>query len=93
MVRARRPTGELETIPGVGPSIGRDLRALGFEQVEDLSGADPQAMYDSLCELRRVKMDRCVLYTFRCAAYFAGRATHDSELLKWWNWKGRESGW
>ncbi|NQU25233.1 MAG: pathogenicity locus, partial [Candidatus Nealsonbacteria bacterium] len=27
------------------------------------------------------------LYVFRCAVYFASNATHDAELLKWWNWK------
>jgi hypothetical protein len=32
-------------------------------------------------------VDRCVLYTFRCAVYFASESKHDPELLKWWNWK------
>jgi hypothetical protein len=32
-------------------------------------------------------VDRCVLYVFRCAVYFASEAEHDPELLKWWNWK------
>ena len=33
--------------------------------------------------------DRCVLYAFRCAVYYASHTTHDPNLLKWWNWKDR----
>jgi hypothetical protein len=32
-------------------------------------------------------VDRCALYVFRCAVYFASEAKPDPELLKWWNWK------
>ncbi len=32
-------------------------------------------------------LDRCVLYVFRCANYYAAHKRHDPELLKWWNWK------
>jgi len=28
-----------------------------------------------------------VLYTFRCAVYYASNSNHDPEKLKWWNWK------
>ncbi len=80
-------SGELETTPGVGPSIAQDLRDLGFQRVEDLAARDPEEMYEALCELRGARIDRCVLYVFRCATYFAGNGAHDPELLKWWNWK------
>ncbi|UCG85296.1 MAG: helix-hairpin-helix domain-containing protein [Gemmatimonadota bacterium] len=82
---------DLESIPGVGPSIALDLRDLGFERVPDLAGQDPESMYDKLCILRGTQVDRCVLYVFRCAVYFASHAAHDPELLKWWNWKSVES--
>ena len=32
-------------------------------------------------------IDRCMLYVFRCAIYYASNDVYDSELLKWWNWK------
>jgi hypothetical protein len=48
-------------------------------------------MYDNLRVMRGGYMDRCVLYVFRCAVYFANNSTHDPELLKWWNWKDRVS--
>ena len=79
----------LQQIPGVGPNIAADLQDLGFHQVEDLRGADAEGMYERLCELRGAHVDRCVLYVFRCAVYFAGNEEHDSELLKWWNWKDK----
>lgn len=82
MVRAM----ELRSIPGVGPSIGRDLEELGIRRVAQLKGRSPEAMYEALCE-RRGHQDRCLLYVFRCAVYFASRKRHDPELLKWWNWK------
>jgi len=78
---------DLQVIPGVGPSIAKDLRDLGFRHVDDLEGGDAEAMYRDLCELRGHHIDRCVLYVFRCATYFAGTDVHDPELLKWWNWK------
>ena len=80
----------LQAIPGVGPSIARDLGDLGYESVAGLRGADPEAMYRELCRLRGQHVDRCVLYVFRCAVYFAGPGPHDPELLKWWSWKDRE---
>ena len=83
--RARRD--ELQTIPGVGPFIAADLRGLGIRRVADLARADPQELYDRLCRKTRTKQDRCVLYTFRCAVYYASRPVHEPEKLKWWNWK------
>ncbi len=82
-----RATSDLQRIPGVGPSIAQDLRDLGVERVEDLRDADPQLLYEQLCALRGASMDRCVLYVFRCAVYFATNHEHDPALLKWWNWK------
>jgi Pathogenicity locus len=43
-------------------------------------------MYRRLCDLTSAHVDRCVLYVFRCAVYFASNEAHDPELLKWWNW-------
>jgi predicted RecB family nuclease len=81
------PVSDLQAIPGVGPSIARDLLDLGFERVSDLAQQDPEVMFDRLCAVRGAHVDRCVLYVFRCAVYFADHEEHDPELLKWWNWK------
>ena len=84
-----RDTKDLQTIPGVGPSIEKDLLELGFRSVADLRGADPEEMYERLQVLRGGPMDRCVLYVFRCVVYFASESRPEPELLKWWNWKDR----
>jgi hypothetical protein len=82
-----RPRDDLQTIPGVGPSIAGDLRRLGIRRPADLAGRDPQALYEEHEDLTGAHVDRCVLYVFRCAVHFAGGADGDPELLKWWNWK------
>ena len=80
---------DLQVIPGVGPSIAEDLWELGVRRVEDLRGKDPERLYEQRCKQQGVRIDRCLLYVFRCAVYFASHNKHDPELLKWWNWKDR----
>jgi len=82
---------KLQTIPGIGPSISQDLFDLGYQLPIDLKGESPEIMYQKLIELRGKHIDRCVLYVFRCAVYYANHSTHDPELLKWWNWKNKDS--
>jgi hypothetical protein len=77
---------ELQIIPGVGPSIAHDLAELGVRRVADLRGRKPERLYQQLCTARGVHQDRCVLYVFRCAVYFASHRVHEPELLQWWNW-------
>lgn len=83
---------DLQRIPGVGPSIARDLRRLGVREVAELRGRNAEALYAELCRAMGQHVDRCVLYVFRCAVYFASEAEHDGELLRWWNWKDSGTG-
>jgi Pathogenicity locus len=78
---------DFQRIPGVGKSIAQDLWELGFRSTAGLAGADPQEMYDRFCALKGMHIDRCLLYVFRGAVYFASRTEHDPDLLKWWSWK------
>ena len=78
---------ELITIPGVGKRVAEDLYKLGIKRVPDLKGKDPEKLYRKLCKLQNKKVDRCMLYVMRCAVYYASHDTHESALLKWWNWK------
>ncbi|MCK6621930.1 MAG: helix-hairpin-helix domain-containing protein [Calditrichaceae bacterium] len=78
---------ELRKIPGVGKSIAEDLWSLDIRSAADLQDRDPEALYHQLCALRGAQIDRCMLYVFRCAVYYASNTRHDPELLKWWNWK------
>ncbi len=79
----------LQEIPGVGPSISADLRALDIERVADLVVCDPEQLYQRLCVIQGGPVDRCVLYVFRCAVYYATDERKDPDLLLWWNWKDR----
>ena len=86
-MKSRRTTAdELQAIPGVGPSIARELRALGIRRVAQLRGRNPQQLYERLIRLRGAHQDRCVLYVFRCAVYFARTERPRRELTRWWNW-------
>jgi hypothetical protein len=77
----------LSRIPGVGPSIASDLYRLGIRDVAELRGRDPESLYAELCREAGQHVDRCVLYVFRCAVYYASELAHDPALLKWWNWQ------
>ncbi len=88
-VKRRASRDPLQSIPGVGPSIARDLRQLGVRRVADLKHRDPERLYGRLNALRGARQDRCLLYTFRCAVYFASTARPDPRRLKWWWWKDR----
>ena len=78
---------ELEHIPGVGKTIARDMQNIGIHSIDALKGAQAEQLYDRLCEFKASPVDRCMLYVFRCAIYYASNTEHDPELLKWENWK------
>jgi hypothetical protein len=77
----------LQQIPGVGPSIAEDFWSLGFRSIKDLKGKDPEELYLQLCAQKGAPIDRCMLYVFRCAVYYASNDRYNPKLLKWWNWK------
>lgn len=78
---------DLLNIPGVGVSIKEDFISLGYTNVESLKDANPEVLYEKLCEKTGTKIDRCVLYVFRCAVYYASTDNPNKEKLKWWDFK------
>jgi len=86
MTKNSKSIKELTVIPSIGKSIAEDLTNIGIYSVEDLKGKDPEKLYDQSNKYEGVVQDRCLLYTFRCAVYFA-EGGRESEKLKWWNWK------
>jgi hypothetical protein len=78
---------DLQDIPGVGPSIEKDLKDIGIKCINDLKGKNAENLYYKLCKIKKTDIDKCVLYVFRCAVYYAENTAHDLNLLKWWNWK------
>ncbi len=80
---------DLTVIPGVGKSIANDLWNIGIRRVEDLRGQNPETLYDLSNKYAGMVQDRCLLYVFRCAVYYAEtpQQKQDEEKLKWWKWK------
>jgi hypothetical protein len=89
MLPQREQLKELQRIPGVGPSIARDLVAIGIRSVRDLKGRNPETLYDLSNRVSGVVQDRCLLYVFRCAVYFASTQRPDPKKLLWWYWKDK----
>jgi hypothetical protein len=89
MTNKKEDIKKLMAIPGVGKSIANDLWHIGIREVSDLKGKDPEELYNLSNRFAGVVQDRCLLYTFRCAVYFASTSTkkQNPEKLKWWNWK------
>jgi len=69
----------LKEIPGVGDKLARALMDLGYYRIDDLKGENPEDMYWKLGVLRQSHIDRCVLYVFRCAVYYAENEKPDVE--------------
>ena len=80
---------ELMTIPSIGKSIAHDLWNIGITCSNDLIGKDPEVLFDQSNRYAGMVQDRCLLYSFRCAVYYAETEPdlRDPEKLKWWNWK------
>lgn len=84
------PKTELRTIPGVGKETEKDLLAMGYPTIVSLRGQDPEEIYKKDCERQGCVIDRCQLYVYRLAVYFAENGPgEDPEKLKWWYWKDK----
>ena len=80
---------QLMTIPSIGKSIALDLWNIGITSVDDLKAKDPEVLFDLSNRYAGMVQDRCLLYSFKCAVYYARTKPEDRdpEKLKWWNWK------
>jgi hypothetical protein len=81
---------QLRTIPSIGKACALDLWNIGIRSVADLRGQNPQVLYDQLSAFSGITQDICMLYTFRCAVYYATEPEPEKEKLNWWYWKGRK---
>lgn len=81
---------EFQTIPGIGKACALDLWNIGLRNVADLKAKNPAALYHTLNTVTGVQHDICMLYTFRCAVYYATEAAPEPEKLKWWYWKDKQ---
>jgi hypothetical protein len=82
---------DLQSIPGVGKTMEQRLVKLGCESVAQLKGQSAEELYARDCAMAGIALDRCVLYVYRLAVYFA-EGGREPEKLRWWNWKDAASG-
>ena len=80
---------DLKTIPGVGKNMAEHLKAIGVTCVEDLAGRDPEELYLRECAMKGFQEDRCALYVWRTAVYYADHETREPGKLNWWYWKDK----
>ena len=82
---------ELTEIPGIGKVVSTKLARIEITKVEDFVGQDAEELYEKWCVSAQdpYDVDRCVLYVFREAVYYANGG-REPEKLKWWNWKGEK---
>lgn len=85
-MKSRNPAS-LTAAPGVGRAVARILRNAGIQTIPDLKGKNPTALYNLSNKIAGRVQDKCLLYTFRCAIYFAETKNPKPALLQWWNWK------
>lgn len=78
---------DLRRIPGIGRNIEQDLVNIGIKCINDLKGKNPEQLYAEDCRFKGYKEDKCQLYVFRLAVYYAENDVHEPEKLKWWYWK------
>lgn len=92
MIAYKEAIRDLMKIPGVGISIANDLWNIDITSVAGLKGKNPEALYNASNKFAGVVQDRCLLYVFRCAVYYAETdpSEYDTERLKWWNWKSKK---
>ena len=79
----------LTEIPGVGARTAAVMEALGLRQVSDLRGRDPEELYLKEWQMKGYQEDRCALYVWRAAVYYADHPDRAPEKLKWWYWKDK----
>ena len=80
---------QFQTIPSIGKACSLDLWNIGLRSIDELAGQNPRVLYNKLNNLTGVNHDICMLYTFRCAVYYATEKTHDKNKLYWWYWKDK----
>ncbi len=78
---------DLLTIPNIGKRMKESLLNIGITCVEDLKGKNPEDLYHQDCKVKGFQEDRCALYVFRMAVYYAENENPEEEKLKWWYWK------
>ena len=83
----------LGDLSGIGKAMLEDFKLLRITTVDELAQADPDRLYEELCDRTQTRQDPCVLDTFRCAVAQAKDPRLPAAQCNWWYWSGlRKSG-
>ena len=66
----RSRTKRLTDLPNVGEATASDLRLLGYDSPEQLTGQSPFEMYARLCQVTGERHDPCVIDVFMSVTEF-----------------------
>lgn len=75
---------DLQQVPGIGAKKEKLLTELGYSSLSELKAADADELYLRDCVKEGWKLDKCVLYAFRCAVAYANDPAPDSSRYRWW---------
>lgn len=82
---------DLRKIPGVGKKTKEDFIEMGITNVEALFGKDPEKLYEQHCKRKGYQVDRCQLYVFRAAIYYAEHPeVENRDKIKWWDFQDKK---
>lgn len=77
----------LITIPNVGKKTKESLINIGITCLKIQQVKTQKSFTKKDCLVKGFVEDRCQLYLFRMAIYYAETKDPDIEKLKWWYWK------
>jgi hypothetical protein len=83
-------TSVFKRIPGMNITTARDLMDLGFQDIDELRGRSPEALFEEIREIRPKSPDDLINY-LRLAVYFAETDEPDPLLLEAWKWADPDS--
>jgi hypothetical protein len=75
----------LNRIPGIPLPVVRDLLDIGLQEIDELRGRSPEALFDEVLSLRE-QTPGDHLHAFRMAVYYAENPDPDPALLQPWKW-------
>ena len=75
----------LKRIPGMDIGTVRDLMDLGFQDVDELRGRAPEALFQEICDKKpKTPADR--LHYLRMCVYYSETDEPDPQLMEAWKW-------
>lgn len=77
---------QLKDLTSIGPATLADFELLGINSVAALKRRNPKRMYDTLCRLKRQRIDPCCLDVFVAAVAQAKDPDLPIEQRQWWYW-------